>query len=493
METLTLQTVEHLSGTVVYKAHSTTAGLTPPTFASLRIASPIREAADVVTGEMILANVSFEFMDETGHFWRDFLSADKSEISLEVTVGATTEMLFWGEVIKESVDFGEHDLYVMQRRGSFDCVWKVVSLKDVAPQTVFDASFAAGDMIALTGWNQGNTSVPWVDGVVSTVARIMNVKRLLQRIMEQVNGNFDTGDVVTDDFAQDCRWYYDSVTYDWMDLYFWCGTQNSALLSHGWFQEEEWKARFASCYDMLGGVVKSLLAFPVFYYDYTYSRHRVRILSRGHSTSSTTPLTMGRVLSSNMNPDISRHLKVVGAHSGWSNAATGNRFGRRYLNCESDELTDEEPLVGADIDLEAYFLGNFGDSISDTGDGADTGTADRATLERLYAYTSGTTAYAMHLFYAWDYEAADWNGWGGVADYALPSIARSIRSRFNAKRRSYTRKYEGLGPVGGAIGDLHLLKNHDIVDEDSVTRHFYATEISRDIEQDTVEVKWEQI
>ena len=119
MEHVTIQTVRHLSGMVTYKGHSTTAGLTPPTYASIRASSPIQEAADVITGQITLANMQFSFNDERGTFWRDFLSADTSEISVEITSLGVTEILFWGRVTKESVDFSEYDLYHTQRSGTF--------------------------------------------------------------------------------------------------------------------------------------------------------------------------------------------------------------------------------------------------------------------------------------------------------------------------------------------------------------------------------------
>lgn len=493
MYTVTIQTVEHLSGTVVYKGHSTTDSLTPPSYSSLRCAGPIHEAIDILTGEMTLSNVSFEFMDETGHFWRDFLYADTAEISMEITIGATTEMLFWGKVLKESIDFDEYDHSTMQRRGTFDCVAKIVELKDVDPQTVFDA--CAVDMIALSTWLQRRGAAAPLGVQTATVARIMNVKRFFERIMEQLNGSYDDDDVVTTGYAQDCRWLYNSNVYDWMDLYFWCGTQNASLLSHGWFQEEEWRSHYGNAFDMMAGVVKGLLALPVYYYDYENSRHRVRILTRGHSCSGTTALTMGKILSSSMNPDISRDLKVIHTYSGWSNAATLNEVGSNYLHCEADIVTTEAPSGGADVELEMHFLGNFNDGTPGIpyGDATDTGDASHATIERLYLWLSGTEAFGMDDYAPWNYETQDWYFSGENTWFALPGAAKTLRSRFNPKRRSYTRKYEGLGPASGLIGDLHLMKNHDIVDEDSVTRHFYASEISRDIEADTVEVKWEEI
>lgn len=489
METIVLQTVQHLSGTVVYKGHTTATGLTAPAWASLRLASPIRESVDVITGEVRLQTASFSFTDERGSFWRDFLGAETSEISLEITRGAVTETLFWGRVTRESVDFSEYDLYLTQRSGTFECVASLVALKDVTVQDVIDD--CAADMISLTQWYQGNSEIPWLNYAANTHTKIMNLKRLFERIMQQVNGSYDENDVNVTGYEQDCRWHYDYTTYEWHELYFWCGTWQPLDTSAGWFQAEEWPARFASAYDMFGALVRSLLAVPVYYYDYAASRHRVRILGRGHSTSGTTPLTMGRVIRSQMNPNISRRLQIVAAHSGWSGAATQNRFGQRYLQCEAGELVSEEPLAGSDIDLEMYFLGNLLDQTSNTGDAYDTG--GPATIERLYHWPGGTVAYGMQGYYAWDYLAGDWGSWDSITSYALPTAAMAIRNRFNPKRRSHTRTYEGIGPTTGNIGDLHLLKNHDIVDEDSVTRHFYATEIARDIESDTVEVKWEEI
>ncbi len=497
METILIQTVRHLSGTVVYKGHTDATGLTAPSYASLRCASQIREAVDVITGEVTLANVEFSFSDEDGHFWRDFLYGDNSEISLELIKDGTTEVLFRGKVTKESVNFEEYDLYLTQRKGSFTCVASIVNLKDVSVQTVITA--CASDMISLSTWYQGNSEIPWLNYAANTHAKIMNLKRFFERIMEQANGSYDEDDVEVAGFAQDCRWHYDYTTYEWHELYFWCGTWQPLDTTAGWFQAEEWPARFANAFDMFGGLVKSLLAIPVYYYDYTAARHRVRILGRGHGTAGTTPLTMGRIITSSMNPDISRHMKTVAAHSGWSGEATLNRNGYRWLLCEPDTFATEEPVGGVDIDLAMYFLGNLLDQTSDTGDAYDIG--GPATIERLYHWPGGTTAYGMQGYHVWDYLTSEYRSRLADASYAYPSAgpyalmgaAMYFRNRFNPKRRSYTRTYEGIGPATGPAGALHLLKNHDITDEDSVTRHFYASEIARDIEKDTVEVKWEEI
>ncbi len=490
MYTYTLQTVQYLSGSVLYEGICTTNGLTPPSYASLKPTSRISEIVDAVSGEYRIPDCEFSFEDETGHFWRDFLSSETAEIKMTITEPVGTSVLFWGVVQPLTDDFSEYDLYVTQRRGVFTCKGKVVDLKSVDLQTVFDAS--ATDMINLTTWTLNNSPTP-----VATVAKIMNIKRFLARIFQQVNTTLDDTDIDVS-ALQDVQYGDDNRTnwIDWANLYFWCGTQNPATLTAGWFQAEEWLSKYASCFDLIGAICKSLLCIPVWHYDGSASRYKVRIRTRGHSASGETAVVMGPVLDSHLNVTFNRKAKWYGAHSGWSGAAA-NPNSPTYCNANTlAELlvlppftfpfTSEIPASGTDFDVECFFLGDESlPTHPELGDGY-------SAIEQFFHYTSGTTAIAMQSMQYWDYVDKAWSigqsGWNvqwGVTEY----FAR----RFNWPRRRYTRTYSGIGPSGAKQDTLILLAGTDIVDEDSVTRHFYATEIYRDIEKNEIEVVWEEI
>jgi hypothetical protein len=461
----TIQTVEHLSGTLAYKVRRSASVADTPSFASLRIAGPLVERVDVVAGDLEIREAQFEFNEETQRYWLNVLAGETAEIVLEMTQGATTTVLFWGKYVLGSVTMEEYDHFTMQRKGTFRCVSVLSNLRDVDSQTVFDACYNGGDMIALTTYNG-----------LSTAARIMNVKRFLARIMEQLNGSLDEGDIVVDDLPQDVQYSVDGSTwYDWRELYFWCGSQNPAMLSYGWFQPEEWKSRFPSAFEMLVGVLRGVMAVPVYYYDYAASRHRIRVMTRGHSASGLTPLTMGRVIESTLYPDVSHGIRVVGVKSGWTGYLT-NPYGQSYYHSDTGINSTVRPGVGLDLEQDMYWLGNTD--------------AYTPLIELLLRYTSGTTAVTCGYIRFWDY---DTNDWATGTQYGTGNGSLYLSKRFSKKRFGYLRTYEGIGPTTGTQDDLYLMVNHDIDDEVPFTRHFYAMEISREIEQDTVEVKWEQI
>jgi len=482
MYTYTLQTVTYGSGSVLFEGLCTTSGLTVPSFASLKIAGEISEMIDAVTGEYQIGDCEFEFEDESGHFWRDFLSADTAEIKLTITESAGVSVLFWGVVQPLSDNADEYDLYTVQRRGVFTCKSKIVDLKNVDIPAVFTA--CAADMVSLTEWTLAKGGSP-----AGSVGKIMNIKRFMARMFEQLNGTLDDDDIdVTG--LQDIRYSADNVTYyEWHQMYFLCGTQDTGTLNVHWFKDEEWKSMFSNCFDLFAGLCRSLLVVPVWYYDSTASRYRVRMLTRGHSASAETPLVMGTVLNSQMNPAYNRKLKFIQATSGWS-GASANTLSPQILTCTFDTTTwpganpwsTTPPTGGVDLDLVAFFLGDE----SPTGDGSH-------PIERFYVYSSGTTAAACAHAATWDYVDNDWWPDYVFTSYALTAIAAYFRDRFNAQRRRYTRTYAGIGPTAAKQDTLRLLAAHDITGEDSVTRHFYATEIHRDVVGNSVTVVWEEI
>jgi hypothetical protein len=77
--------------------------------------------------------------------------------------------------------------------------------------------------------------------------------------------------------------------------------------------------------------------------------------------------------------------------------------------------------------------------------------------------------------------------------YTFADAAKCMGYRLGSRRWGYTQTHAGIGPSNTTQDGLYLMKNFDIADEVPYTRHFYASEISRNPAEHSVEVVWEEI
>lgn len=458
----TIQTITYLSGVATFYCVRSVSTNGIPTYASLKPTWPLVERIDVIAGDYEIPELEFTIEDEDTGYWLAVLAGETVEIIIDWTAGGATSRLFHGSLIPGSVHLDEYDRYTMQRRGTFRCLSVLSSLRNIPTSDVITA--CAGDMISLTTW----------DGL-STAGKIMSLKRFLVRIMEQINGTLDDDDIVVSGLDQDIQYSVDNSTwYDWHELYFWCGTQNSGILSAGWFQAEEWPRLFPSALEALVGIVKSLLALPIMYYDVANSRYRVRIVTRGRSLAGSTALVMGTVVESKLSTNIARSIRSIEAKSGWSASGTMTTKAAYYSPAD-DTISYTEPALGVDLSFNLFWIG---------------ATEQDNLINALFRYTSGTTAVSCVYTKLWNYVSNDWTT---SANYTFAYAAKYLGDRLARRRWGYDMTHMGIGPVGADPDTLYPMKNYDIADEVPYTRHFYASEIARNPAEDVVRVNWEQI
>ena len=274
MTTYTIQSVVLPSGTLTVKLHSEYAGLTVPGTATLILDGDLVERVSLYSDGTIEAeNMEFGYVEDyttyAEGFWYKVLNGS-AEIQVLIDEGAGDTHFFWGKVIEQEGTISEASLVSGNylRLGRFTCVSLLSKLKDVTIDTLETECDSHDILRGEVGG--GDHSLISVHDLICSIATVAyNPGSFATTYFEVKGASFE--------FWNTDRGWTSDLAALYVDMGLLSGT--SVTTPAGPSEYQSWKGRFASCYELLGAIARSLGCYARHYYDVSDAEHRIHFVA----------------------------------------------------------------------------------------------------------------------------------------------------------------------------------------------------------------------
>lgn len=466
MATHAIETVELPTGTLEVTAYSPVAGLTVPSFASLKFGSGLAEKVDPVAGVIEVEHWDFQYTEDysvhANGFWYTLLNGATLDIQVTLAYPTGGDLhFFYGRAEKSAIVLEEKSLISgsVIRTGVIGCNSFLTALKAVTLQQVYD------DIETNVRYRVPNTINGSAPGGTGAGYEFVTIPTIINSALALATGQGFSGDtnVLGSD---DIEFSVDDATYYGIfdDLYVVRENLGSAV----------WQTQYGLAWDLVNALCRNVGFIPRLVYDVSAGRFFVRLLTRGRSYAAN--ITLGVPETSIYYADTPALVSFI--------EADNDLTGKYYYVVDSDSGgVNEPPAWDPDmilkINVGSYQVAlpnNNGRSIYHS-----TGSEAGADLDMSY------TLYTRW----WNYEAAEW-GTSGRTDIAL---SKYYGHRLGGGKRVYERTYRSIkGNDGSTESFEHVtLCRQTAIDDGVSSRNFYATEVEKNPRDNTLKVRWQEV
>ena len=489
-------------GTLHTELISSVGGLTAPTFPCLLLKGGVEHRVDVLAGAVDNPQAEFGFIEDysvhSAGFWYTIMNGTALDIWCTIDEGAGAKPFFYGTVNPQLCTIDEVDLTsgaITRQSDSFKADSGLAKLKSY-PVSIWAPGLPS------TGDRYIDEAVPATGPWGGTYGVMQTPHCIVCSFMKALNGSFDWSDCIepldgtgqygdiqyTLTLADPTNIYNFATTYILVDVYGGPATKPVSVT---------WAEQFSNLYDVLMALCRSWGYFPYYYFD--GSRHRVQMMTRGRSVAAATlptplappigqskfyPMAVGIV----QNQTLTMPTGIRGT--------APNQYGSGFMTRQTWNQLPTPSAFASDLDtlmLNGLYLGPIpanpaGDTYTDHYE---------EMLWQLHDKDLGTGYYQADFFQRvqyWDYATG---AYSSLEESALQAMGEYLFYRLGnyVQKRGYDRTYPGIAAtVSGVTSqkNVTIAMQHDINDGVS-TRHFWASDVTKDPMQSLTKIHWVEI
>lgn len=491
----TLPTIQHLAcGDIAcylyVDAIDTLEGLSIPDKVNITSIGKVVESADTEPGVLDIENLTVDIADDytdySEGFWYHVIEGfPTADVQLMFLVGG--EFLFRGSINREGVVWSEHFISGTGRvrSVSIQLVTVLHQLKKISSDdflTWFEANYASplySYSYIIDNW----------DGGLKDCVKLIDIPRFMLCMIFGLELSETYAVARNTDILVKDR-HNNTFVSPWTDCYLAARAYGGGIGLFGTYASgvttSAWNLRFDNCHQILSAVCSSLAVIPRFYYgdsDGYYQgsgdKYSIELLTRGNDSQKVT--MSGSILSSSM----------------VSNSTV------KTINVRASDFPENPSPVD-------YWIVNGSDG---TGETAKNATIDTEIVPEITTYSPSYDVLSLHLLTHYtsvyeqalyvgdikyyDYDAGDWVTLthDAVNNLWCKVLASYMYKRFSKGRWQYERAYGNLlatntvGTPVERIENIKIMSRIDINDGVS-TKTYYATEVRKDIMNNTATVVW---
>lgn len=450
------------SGTVKIYLVSPETGLTLPTPQTVMLSQDLTERIDAAAGVQEVAQIDLDIVEDyttyAEGFWMHVLANASTDIQITLDEGSGETDFFFGRVQPGATTLHEVDLTssAIRRTGTIHLMSFLTLMQSVPTQTVINAVLASTPPYFIPGH---------MDGGATSAHFVMAMDLIAQAISFAIGQTFASSDVSCP--ADDIKLSHDGGTYYGFAAFCFAyadfNTNGSAI----------WTA-YPLFWDFMESLCGGFGLAPRWYYDPAAGRHKVILLTRGRSYGS--PVSLVVPEQSDLiqgTPQLVNYIQVTSGFSG----------GEYYYNVAEGVGADTAPAGWtADMSLTIDFGNN------------ESGSYEKSLI--AYALVSGDVWSMIKVEY-WNYATSAFVSFdSGVLmtrqDHAL---AAYLGGRLGGIKRVYEQTFRDLRANDGSTNthaNISLMRNVDINDG-VATRHFYVSEIRKNIMTRTMKLRLQEV